>query len=73
MPRARCEARIVIAAHGSWERGALPRRALANGTRDSDLLGFKAHSAPRASRAGLMPLVLFPGGYGGLVHSDAAA
>jgi len=60
--------RILIAAHGSWERQAW------NGerepARDCDLLGFKAHFHGAALPAGLMPLVLFPGGYGGMVHGD---
>jgi flavin-dependent dehydrogenase len=62
-------ARIVIAAHGSWERGRLatqPRREI---SRAGDLLGFKAHYAGARLAADLMPLVLFPGGYGGMVAS----
>ncbi len=62
---------IVIAAHGSWESGSLPsqpQRAAADG---ADLLGFKAHFHHSALAPGLMPLVSFPGGYGGLVHCDA--
>ena len=63
------EASVVIAAHGSWERA--PRAGAAKALRrDSDLLGFKAHFAEARLARGLMPLVLFPGGYGGLVESD---
>lgn len=58
----------VIAANGSWERGPLTPRRFA---RASDLLGFKARFANARLAQGLMPLVLFPGGYGGLVHTDA--
>jgi menaquinone-9 beta-reductase len=60
---------IVIAATGSWERGPLaveqarPRRA-------SDLLAFKAHFDNCNLPPDLMPLLVFPGGYGGMVHSD---
>lgn len=63
-------ARIVIDAHGSWERGfrASARQAPAKG---SDLLGFKAHFIGARLATGLMPLVLFPGGYGGMVHTDS--
>jgi flavin-dependent dehydrogenase len=68
--RAEVHARIVIDAHGSWERGVAPT-ATREAPRDSDLLGFKARFVGAALAAGLMPLVLFPGGYGGLVHSDA--
>jgi flavin-dependent dehydrogenase len=64
-------ARVVIAAHGSWERGALPTQAPRAAPRDGDLLGFKAHFTGAHLAAGLMPLLLFPGGYGGMVHSDA--
>jgi flavin-dependent dehydrogenase len=62
-------ARVVVAAHGSWERGEMPtqrRRA----HRARDLLGFKAHFRDSRLPEGWMPLVLFPGGYGGLVRSD---
>lgn len=60
---------IVIAATGSWEQGPLaieqarPRRA-------SDLLAFKAHFTNCNLAPDLMPLLVFPGGYGGMVHSD---
>ena len=61
-------ARVVVAAHGSWERGELPtqRRIARHGA--ADLLGFKAHFHGSRLVAGLMPLVIFPGGYGGMVH-----
>jgi flavin-dependent dehydrogenase len=58
----------VIAANGSWERGPLTPRQPA---RSGDLLGFKARFSNARLPQGLMPLVLFPGGYGGLVHTDA--
>jgi flavin-dependent dehydrogenase len=62
-------ARIVIAACGSWNaKGAfaVPSR------KDtlSDLFAFKAHFRNDVLPPGLMPLLAFPGGYGGLVHSD---
>lgn len=64
------DARRIIAATGSWERSplfdpsAIPHR-------DSDLLGFKAHFNNSTLPEDLMPLLVFPGGYGGMVHSDA--
>jgi flavin-dependent dehydrogenase len=62
-------ARLVIAAGGSWERspfsGARPTVH-----RNSDLLAFKAHFRQTDLAAELMPLLVFPGGYGGMVHSD---
>lgn len=61
--------RIVIAACGSWNTkgvfavgGAKPA--------SSDLFAFKAHFRQSALPPGLMPLLAFPGGYGGLVESD---
>ena len=58
----------VVAACGSWERGPLtPHRR----TGATDLLGFKARFSRAKLPEGLMPLVLFPGGYGGLVETDS--
>jgi len=62
-------ARIVIAACGSWNtKGifALPSPRL----RSSDLFAFKAHFINGRLPPGLMPLLAFPGGYGGMVESD---
>jgi menaquinone-9 beta-reductase len=61
---------IVIAAHGSWEPGRLPTQVMAAAPRDSDLFAFKAHFLNCGLPGGFMPLLLFPGGYGGMVHSD---
>ena len=68
--RQQVRARVAIAAHGSWERHSPlgeTRRASAAG---GDLLGFKAHFRAARLPAGSMPLVIFPGGYAGLVASD---
>jgi len=59
--------RILIAAHGSWERASAHGDG-AHAPRDADLIGFKAHFHGSRLQSGLMPLVLFPGGYGGMVH-----
>jgi flavin-dependent dehydrogenase len=61
------KARVLVAAHGSWDTGQLVPQGPA---RASDLFGFKARLCDSALPAGLMPLVAFPGGYGGMVHSD---
>ena len=62
-------ARLVIAACGSWNtKGVF---AVTSDAAPSNLFAFKAHFAGSALPAGLMPLLAFPGGYGGLVHSDA--
>lgn len=64
------QARIVIAAHGSWEPGMLPTQIPDSPPCASDLFAFKAHFLNCSLPAGLMPLLVFPGGYGGMVHSD---
>jgi len=63
-------ARVVIAAHGSWERGLLPMQHSHRPPRPADLFAFKAHFKNSSLPPGLMPLLAFPGGYGGMVHSD---
>ena len=62
-------ASVIIAAHGSWEKGRLPTQ-IARPHHPSDLLGFKAHFRGGRLAADLMPLLAFPGGYGGMVNSD---
>jgi flavin-dependent dehydrogenase len=65
-------ARVVLGAHGAWESGALPTQSKHVAARQYDLLGFKAHFLRANLPPDLMPLVLFPGGYGGMVTTDAA-
>ncbi|MBZ8132919.1 NAD(P)/FAD-dependent oxidoreductase [Afifella sp. IM 167] len=60
---------VVIAAHGSWEPGGLPSQ-LEKTNRPTDLLGFKAHFSGAELAFDLMPLLVFPGGYGGMVRAD---
>ena len=58
---------VIIRAHGSWEpppAGATPWRG---GRRASDLLAFKATFRDAALKEGLLPVLGFPGGYGGMV------
>lgn len=64
-------ARILIAAHGSWEAGALPTQVERAPRLGSDLLAFKARFLGASLPEDLMPLIAFPGGYGGMVRSDA--
>jgi flavin-dependent dehydrogenase len=61
-------ARLVIAAHGSWEQSALTIDRRPHGP--ADLLAFKARFRNCALPPDLMPLLVFPGGYGGMVTSD---
>lgn len=64
------KARLLIAAHGSWESGPMPTQALRRPPRASDLFAFKAHFGNSTLPPDLMPLLAFPGGYGGMVHTD---
>jgi 2-polyprenyl-6-methoxyphenol hydroxylase-like FAD-dependent oxidoreductase len=61
---------VAIAAHGSWEQ--LPsgrvRRRLARSR--ADLFAFKANFADAALAEGLLPVLSFAGGYGGMVVAD---
>jgi 2-polyprenyl-6-methoxyphenol hydroxylase-like FAD-dependent oxidoreductase len=57
---------IAIDAHGSWEALA-PRRAV---HRPSDLFAFKANFRDAALGEGLLPVLSFDGGYGGMVVAD---
>lgn len=63
-------ARIVIAADGSWERSVV-RAPCAAIHGPSDLFAFKVHLEDCELAADLMPLLRFPGGYGGMVHTDS--
>jgi 2-polyprenyl-6-methoxyphenol hydroxylase-like FAD-dependent oxidoreductase len=61
---------VLIAAHGSWHPGTLPTQPPHAVPRPADLFGFKARFARARLERGLMPLLAFPGGYGGMVHTD---
>ncbi|MDX8480497.1 FAD-dependent monooxygenase [Mesorhizobium sp. VK24D] len=60
---------VIAAAHGSWEPGPLPSQ-LEKSNHPADLLGFKAHFTNASLAPDLMPLLTFPGGYGGMVLAD---
>jgi flavin-dependent dehydrogenase len=61
---------FIVAAHGSWESGPLPTQVPRRPAKAADLFGFKAHFLQAMLPADLMPLIAFPGGYGGMVHTD---
>ncbi len=63
-------AAVLIDAHGSWE--ALPsERAWRNRVHHaSDLLAFKANFRQARLAKGLLPVLAFDGGYGGMVRAD---
>jgi flavin-dependent dehydrogenase len=65
------QSRLIVAAHGSWESGPLPTQNFRRPPSPADLFGFKAHFAGGSLPLDLMPLLAFPGGYGGMVHTDA--
>jgi len=62
--------RLMIAAHGSWESGTMPTQDFRRPPQASDLFGFKAHFINSTLPRDVMPLLAFPGGYGGMVHTD---
>jgi 2-polyprenyl-6-methoxyphenol hydroxylase-like FAD-dependent oxidoreductase len=63
------EAPVLIAAHGSWEpqpwEQSDDKRA-----RRGDLVAFKANFRDAALAPGLLPVLAFRGGYGGMVIAD---
>jgi flavin-dependent dehydrogenase len=63
--------RIVIAAHGSWEPGALVTQPPRLRAAPYDLLAFKAHFRQAELPAGSVVLLPFPGGYAGLLDRGA--
>ncbi|HEX2540524.1 MAG TPA: FAD-dependent oxidoreductase [Caldimonas sp.] len=65
------EAAVVIAAHGSWEPLPSEREGRRAMRRPSDLFAFKANFRDARLDADLLPVLSFPGGYGGMVIADA--
>lgn len=61
------EARMVVAAHGSWEPGSLPTQCVHMRPSASDLFGFKAHFTRHRLPARTIGLAPFAGGYAGAV------
>lgn len=61
---------LVIAAHGSWEPLPVQRAAQRSRRRPSDLLAFKANFRDADLAPGLLPVLSFRGGYGGMVVAD---
>ena len=61
---------LAIDAHGSWEAlpSARPRRRQARSA--ADLFAFKANFRGAALAEGLLPVLSFDGGYGGMVVAD---
>lgn len=59
-------ASVAIAAHGSWE----PLQGRPRDRRPSDLYAFKAHYTAADLAPGVLPVLSFEGGYGGMVLAD---
>jgi 2-polyprenyl-6-methoxyphenol hydroxylase-like FAD-dependent oxidoreductase len=58
---------LVIAAQGSWETFPKIDADQRGGLRPGDLLAFKANFTGAALEDGLLPIISFNGGYGGMV------
>lgn len=66
--RLRLRARVLIAAHGSWQPGPRAGETAARAApRDDDLLAFKASFVGSALTPGRLWVIAFDGGYGGMV------
>lgn len=59
---------VAIDAHGSWKR--LPSESVEQPAKGSDLLAFKANFSGAFLTKGLLPVLSFKGGYGGMVMAD---
>lgn len=59
---------VAVDAHGSWE--PLPSERLQHVCNVSDLLAFKANFSGASLPPGLLPVLSFEGGYGGMVLAD---
>jgi 2-polyprenyl-6-methoxyphenol hydroxylase-like FAD-dependent oxidoreductase len=64
---------VVIDAHGSWEPGPSADGPVRARPQASDLLAFKANFARANLEPGLLPVLAFDGGYGGMVIGDDGA
>ena len=63
-------ARVAIDAHGSWQALPSARQVHRRTPRGSDLLAFKANYRHADLVDGLLPVLAFDGGYGGMVVAD---
>ena len=68
--RATFTAPVVILANGSWELLPAQRAQRRLQRHPSDLFAFKANFRNSALGPGLLPVLSFPGGYGGMVVAE---
>ena len=64
------QAPVAILAHGSWEPLPEERAVQRMARGGSDLLAFKANFSGGKLAAGMLPVLSFDGGYGGMVLAD---
>lgn len=64
------QAPVLIAAHGSWEHLPSGRAARRLARQPGDLFAFKANFRAAHLAPGLLPVLSFKGGYGGMVLAD---
>ena len=64
------QAPVLIAAHGSWEHLPAGRAAQRLSRGPGDLFAFKANFRHADLAPGLLPVLSFKGGYGGMVLAD---
>lgn len=64
------QAPVLIAAHGSWEALPSGRDGRRFTRRPNDLFAFKANFGGASLADGLLPVLSFEGGYGGMVMGD---
>lgn len=58
---------VIVRAHGSWQPPPDDGASRSRGRQPSDLFGFKATFRDTALEDGLLPVLGFAGGYGGMV------
>lgn len=64
------QARVAIAAHGSWEARPASHPGRQQVRSGADLFAFKANFRGASLAEGLLPVLAFDGGYGGMVVAD---
>lgn len=64
------QAPVAIDAHGSWEALSSNRPRQSQARKPSDLFAFKANFLNASLEDSLLPILLFDGGYGGMVVAD---
>jgi 2-polyprenyl-6-methoxyphenol hydroxylase-like FAD-dependent oxidoreductase len=64
---------VLVDAHGSWEPAPAAEVRARVPSDASDLFAFKANFAGASLEPGLLPVLAFDGGYGGMVIGDGGA